>query len=180
MALLVLKMSVSLDGYVAPVDGSTDWIAAGRSDDALSWTVETVSNAGAHLIGAATYAAWAAYWPGASGPFAKPMNEIPKVVFSNSLAAADWGETTIVTGDLAEAITQLKQERSDGYLLAHGGVRFARSLVQTGLIDEYRLVIHPVVLGAGERLFIAPLTIEPMSTIAFSGGGVAHVFAAHP
>ena len=72
-----------------------------------------------------------------------------------------------------------KQERSDGYLLAHGGVRFARSLVETGLIDEYRLVTHPVLLGAGERIFMAPLTIEPMSTIALSGGAVAHVFAAH-
>ena len=71
-------------------------------------------------------------------------------------------------------------ERPDGYLLAHGGARFARSLVETGLIDEYRLVTHPVVLGAGERIFMAPLTIEPMSTIAFSGGAVAHVFAAHP
>ena len=100
-------------------------------------------------------------------------------MFSSSLASADWSETTIVAGDLAEAVTRLKQERSDGYLLAHGGARFARSLVETGLIDEYRLVIHPVVLGAGERLFSAPLTIEPLSTIAFSGGAVAHVFAAH-
>jgi dihydrofolate reductase len=180
MASLVLKMSVSLDGYVAPIDGSTDWIAAGRSDDAFNWTVETVSNAGAHLIGAATYTAWAGYWPGASGPFAKPMNEIPKVVFSDSLASADWGETTIVSGDLAEAITRLKRERPDGYLLAHGGARFTRSLVETGLIDEYRLMIHPVVLGAGERLFRAPLAIEPVSTTVFSGGGVAHVFTAHP
>src|SRR3954454_22284933 len=180
MASLILKMSVSLDGYVAPSDGSSDWIAAGRSDDALNWTVETVGNAAAHLIGAATYAAWATYWPGASGAFAKPMNEIPKVVFSNSLASADWGDTTIATGDLSAAITRLKQERSDGYLLAHGGARFARSLVQTGLIDEYRLVVHPVVLGAGERLFTAPLTIEPTSTIAFSRGAVAHVFAADP
>jgi dihydrofolate reductase len=180
MASLVLKMSVSLDGYVAPVDGSTDWIAAGGSRDGLSWTVETVSNAGAHLIGAATYAGWAGYWPGASGPFARPMNEIPKVVFSNSLASADWGETTIAAGDLAEAVTRLKRERSGGYLLAHGGARFARSLVETGLIDEYRLMIHPVVLGAGERLFLAPLTIEPISTTAFTGGGVAHVFTAHP
>jgi dihydrofolate reductase len=179
MALVVLKMSVSLDGYVAPIDGSTDWVAAGRSDDALNWTVETVSNAGAHLIGAATYAGWADYWPTAPGPFAKPMNDIPKVVFSNSLTSADWGDTTIAAGDLAEAITRLKQERSDGYLLAQGGVRFARSLVETGLIDEYRLVIHPVVLGAGERLFLTPLTIEPLSTTVFSGGGVAHVFAAH-
>ena len=142
--------------------------------------LETVSNAGAHLMGAATYARWAGFWPSASGPFAKPMNEIPKVVFSNSLASADWAETTIVSGDLTEAVTRLKQEHSDGYLLAQGGVRFARSLVETGLIDEYRLVVHPVVLGAGERLFTAPLTIEPMSTTAFSGGAVAHVFAAHP
>jgi dihydrofolate reductase len=179
MASLILKMSVSLDGFVAPPDGSTDWIVAGGSADALSWTVETVSKAGAHLVGAATYTGWAGYWPGASGPFAEPMNKIPKVVFSNSLTAADWGETTIAAGDLAEAVTRLKQERSDGYLLAHGGVRFARSLVETGLIDEYRLVVHPVVLGAGERLFPAPLTIEPVSTTVFSGGMVAHVFAAH-
>jgi dihydrofolate reductase len=180
MASLVLKMSVSLDGYIAPIDGSTDWATAGRSPDGAEWVLDTVSNAGAHLVGATTYAGWAGYWPGASGPFAAAMNEIPKVVFSDSLASADWGETTIATGDLAEAITRLKQERSDGYLLAQGGARFARSLVETALIDEYRLVVHPVVLGAGERLFLAPLTIEPMSTTVFSRGAVAHVFAARP
>jgi dihydrofolate reductase len=180
MASLILKMSVSLDGYVAPPDGSSDWTAAGRSEDGAAWTLATVSNAVTHLIGAATYARWATFWPSAAGPFAKPMNEIPKIVFSNSLASADWPETTIATGDLVEAVTRLKQERSDGYLLAQGGTRFARSLVATGLIDEYRLVVHPVVLGRGERLFTAPLTIEPVSTIAFSRGAVAHVFAAHP
>jgi len=129
MASLVLKMSVSLDGFVAPPDGSSDWVAAGRSPDGASWTVETLSNAGAHLVGAGTYAAWADFWPGAAGPFAKPMNEIPKIVFSDSLASAGWAETTIATGDLAAAVTRLKRERSSGYLLAHGGVRFARSLV---------------------------------------------------
>jgi dihydrofolate reductase len=139
-----------------------------------------VSNAGVHLVGAATYARWADFWPDASGPFAAPMNEIRKVMFSNSLTSADWGETTIATGDLADAVARLKQERSAGYLLALGGVRFARSLVQTGLIDEYRLVVHPVVLGAGERLFTAPLTIEPVTTTALSGGAAAHVFTAHP
>jgi len=179
MASLVLKMSVSLDGFVAPPDGSADWVIAGRSDDGASWTVETLSNAGAHLVGAATYTAWAGFWPGAPGPFAAAMNDIPKVVFSNSLTSADWGETEIAGGDLAAAVTRLKRERPSGYLLAHGGTRLARSLVETGLIDEYRLVVHPVVLGAGERLFTAPLTIEPMSTTVFSGGAVAHVFAAH-
>lgn len=121
-----------------------------RSDDSTGWVVETVSKAGGHLMGATTYAALASFWPGASGPFAKPMNEIPRVVFSNSLTSADWDETEIAGGDLAEAITRLTQERSDGYLLAHGGARFARSLVETGLIDEYRLVIHPIVLGESE------------------------------
>jgi len=75
MASLVLKMSVSLDGYVAPPDGSADWIAAGGSADGRGWTVDTVSNAGVHLIGAATYTAWAGYWPSASGPFAKAMRK---------------------------------------------------------------------------------------------------------
>jgi dihydrofolate reductase len=131
-------------------------------------------------MGATAYAEMAAHWPTASGPLAKPMNEIPKVVFSNSLASADWRDATIAAGDLAEAIARLKEERSDGYLLAHGGARFARSRVKSGLIDEYRLLIHPVVLGAGERIFLAPLTIVPMSTTLFSGGAVAHVFAAHP
>src|SRR3984885_11829733 len=135
MAALVLKMSVSLDGYVAPLDGSADWIAAGGSADGLSWTVDTVSNASAHLIGAATYTAWAGYWPSASGPFAKAMNEIPKVVFSNSLASADWGETTIAAGDLAEAVTRLKRERSGGDLLAHGGARLAPAPGANGPVD---------------------------------------------
>jgi dihydrofolate reductase len=180
MAALILKMSVSLDGYVASADGSNDWIAAGRADDSTSWVLETVSNPSAHLIGATTYAEWAAFWPGASGPFAKAMNEIPKVVFSRSLASADWGETTIAAEDLGTTLTRLKHERPDGYLLAQGGVRFARSLVATGLIDEYRLVVHPVILGGGERLFAAPLTIEPVSSTVFSRGAVAHVFAAHP
>jgi dihydrofolate reductase len=67
MSSLVLKMSVSLDGYVAPPDGSTDWAAAGRSPDGASWTLETVSNAGAHLMGATTYARWAASGPAPQG-----------------------------------------------------------------------------------------------------------------
>jgi dihydrofolate reductase len=179
MASLVLKMSVSLDGYVAPADGSTDWVAAGRSADGAAWTVETLRDASAHLVGAATYAAWAGFWPTASGPFAEAMNAIPKVVFSNSLTSAGWGETEIAAGDLAEAVGRLKQERSGGYLLAHGGVRLARSLVETGLIDEYRLVVHPVVLGEGERIFTTPLGVEPTTTTVFSAGAVAHVFAAH-
>jgi len=178
MASLVLKMSVSLDGYIAPADGRSDWVAAGRSEDSGRWVLDTVSGAQAHLIGGATYTQWSGFWPGADSPFAKAMNEIPKVVFSDSLSIAEWGPATIARGDLAKAVTRLKQERPDGYLLAQGGVRFARSLVQSGLIDEYRLVVHPVILGAGEPLFTAPLEIEPLSTTVFSAGAAAHVFTA--
>ena len=108
------------------------------------------------------------------------MNDLPKTVFSSSLQSADWSGTSIFAGDLAEEVNRLKQEHSDGYLLAQGGVRFARSLVAAGLVDEYRLVVHPVVLGSGERLFTEPLAVEPISTTTFSAGAVAHVFAARP
>ena len=180
MASLVLKVSISLDGYVAPPDGSGAWMAAGSTADSRDWVVDTVSGAGAFLMGATAYTEMAPYWPSASGPFAQPMNELPKVVFSNSLTSADWGPATIATGDLADSVTRLKKEHADGYLLALGGPRFVRSLVENALIDEYRLAVHPVVLGAGERIFPAPLTLEPVSTIAFSGGAVGHVFRPHP
>jgi dihydrofolate reductase len=179
MAALVLKMSVSLDGYVASTDGSSEWEAVGRSEDGARWTLETVGNAATHLVGAKTYERWAGFWPQATGPFAEAMNDIPKVVFSGSLTSADWGPATIERGDLAAAVARRKQEHPDGYLLAQGGVRFARSLVRTGLIDEYRLVVHPVVLGEGARLFTAPLAIAPVRTVAFSSGAVAHVFTPH-
>lgn len=71
-------------------------------------------------MGATTYAAMAVHWPNDSSQFAKPMNDIPKVVFSNSLTSADWDKTTISAGDLAESITRLKRENPGGYLLAHG------------------------------------------------------------
>ena len=174
MASLVLKMSVARR-LRRTSDGSTDWVAAGRSDHGASWTSRP-DNAGAHLIVPPPMR-----WPLCPAPraFAKAMNEIPKVVFSDSLASADWGETTIAAGDLAEAITRLKQSaRTDTCSPTAGSGspdRWSRP-------DDRRVppVIHPVVLGAGERLFTAPLTIESMSTIAFSGGAVAHVFAAHP
>jgi dihydrofolate reductase len=176
VASLVLKMSVSLDGYVAPPDGTAGWEAAGRCPDGAAWVLETVSNARLHLMGAATYEAWADYWPSASGPFAQSMNDIPKVVVSSSLRSAGWAGTTVVSGDLSEVVTRLKQEHPAGYLLVQGGARFARSLVEAGLVDEYRLVVQPVVLGGGAQIFGAPLALEPISTRAFSSGAVAHVF----
>jgi dihydrofolate reductase len=172
---LVLKLSISLDGYIAGPGNSSDFMLAGRSEEGAAWVAETIAGATAHLIGAATYSAWTGFWPSQSGPIADALNRTPKVVFSNSLTSAGWGETEIAQGDLAASIARLQRERAGDYLLAHGGVRLARSLVQTGLVDEYRLVVHPVVLGAGARLFDAPLEVDPVETIAFRTGAVAHV-----
>jgi dihydrofolate reductase len=108
------------------------------------------------------------------------MNQIPKVAFSRSLRDAPWGETRIVAGDLATEIDRLKGEPGRD-LLAHGGVSFARSLIHSGLIDEYRLVVHPVVLGDGLRPFsglTAPTRFRLVEALTFSSGVIAK--ALHP
>ena len=178
MRNVVLMMSTSVDGYVAGPHGHAG--AVPEPAELSQWKLDRIRRAGTHIMGRVTYEEMAGFWPTSTDDYAAPMNEIPKVVFSNSLTAADWADTTIAAGDLATAVKRLKQARPEGYLLAHGGVRFARSLIETGLIDEYRLVVHPVVLGAGEPLFTAPLALAPVDTIAFSGGVVAHVFTALP
>jgi dihydrofolate reductase len=106
------------------------------------------------------------------------MNEIPKVVFSKTLTTADWAESRIASGDLAEDIDSLKREPG-GAILAHGGATFVDSLIREGLIDEYRLVIHPVVIGNGTGLFSAlgaPLLLEPLEARTFPNGTAVHVY----
>ena len=177
MSKLILKMSMSLDGYVALRDGGNDWIFPSSSEDAEAWTLQALQNVKAHLMGAQTYRDMAGFWPQSTSVFAAPMNNTPKVVFSKTMTAADWADTTIASGDLVDEVKQLKQD-SGGDLIAHGGARFARSLCQTGLIDEFQLLVHPVVLGDGQRIFVEPMNIEPITTTAFTGGAVAHVYRA--
>ena len=93
---LVLQMQFSLDGFVAGENGELDWIFPDFDADSAKWTVEKLWQAGAHLMGSVTYHGMAAYWPCSTEPYAAPMNEIPKVVFSNSLKKADWPETRMV------------------------------------------------------------------------------------
>jgi dihydrofolate reductase len=96
----------------------------------------------------------AAVWPTSTSEYAAPMNEIPKVVFSKTLENANWPESRIPRGDLAEEIAALKREPGND-LIAHGGATFARALSRERLIDEYRLVIQPAALGAGLALLMA-------------------------
>ncbi len=106
------------------------------------------------------------------------MNEIPKVVFSKTLKEATWTDSRVASGDLADEVARLKREPGKN-LLVHGGARLVQSLVKHGLIDEYRLLIHPVVLGSGLRLFPEreqPLNLRLVNSTRFDKGAVANVY----
>lgn len=182
-------MSMSADGFVGGLNGQGDWIANGSDETSRKWAVEHFSQAGAILVGRKTFQGWATYWPQAGGPFAKPMNEIPKIVFSrNGLnpakiegvpeEAKTWKEATVLTGDMAQEITALKKQPGKD-LIATGGVDFVQSLMQTGQIDEYCFVLHSVILGQGVHLFSAlkaTIPLELISSRAFPAGGVVNIY----
>ena len=203
---LVLKMSVSLDGFVAGPNGEFDWVFRSSSEESRASVVQTLRGADAHLMGSRSYYDMAAFWPFSDMVFAAPMNDIPKIVFSRSGIEADrvtrslaeakarhaerqsvmptaavlqsWIEPTVARGDLAEEILRLK-EQPGHYILAHGGARFAQSLVASGLVDEYRLAIHPVVLGQGQPLFSelrSAVDLRLISATTFSSGVMGAVY----
>jgi dihydrofolate reductase len=175
MRKLILQMQQSLDGFVCGPNGELDWIFPDFDAEYAAWGVARLWRAGAHLMGGVTYRDMAAHWPSSTEPYAAPMNRLPKVVFSASLKHAPWRETRIVSGDPAKEIARLKQEPGKD-LLAHGGVRFAQTLVRTGSIDEYWLIVHPVVLGSGKRIFselAAPMRLNLVGRTVFKSGLIA-------
>ena len=120
----------------------------------------------------------AAHWPSATNEYAALMNTLPKVVFSKSLTAADWPVSRIARGDLATGSPALKNEPG-GDLFAHGGAAFVQALSREGLVDEYRLVTHPVAVGAGLPLFAElrrPLQLELVEASPFPDGTIIHVY----
>jgi dihydrofolate reductase len=176
MRRLVLKMSMTLDGYVAGPAGEMDWAARTAHPEGKAWVEKTLQEAGAHVIGRRLYEQFVGYWPTSDDPVAAAMNSIPKVVFSRSAdpelpSAPGWEDPRVLGADLATDVAGLKAE--DGKdLLAQGGVTFVRSLVGLGLVDEYRMVVHPVVLGAGQALFEgAPaFDLELVDAVRFPSG----------
>src|SRR5437870_10585899 len=176
---LILQTSVSIDGYVAALDGSHPW-GEGREDDKAfrRWILDSVWAAGAHLMGRVTYEEMAAFWPTSKSEYARPMNEIPKVVFSTTLQQADWPETRIARGDVGEEIGRLKREPGND-LIAYGGATFAQALSRLGLGGEYRLLVQPAALGVGLPLFkdlAAPLHLELIEATTYATGAAIHVY----
>ena len=180
MRRVILQMSVTLDGYVAGPGGAGDWGLPAEHPDVREWKLASLRQAGTHIMGRVTYEQMAAHWPTATDDYAAFMNNLPKVVFSKTLPTADWASSRIARGDLTEEIAALKSE-SGGDIFAHGGAAFVQALSRLGLIDEYRLVIHPVALGNGLPLFkdlAGPLRLDLAEAKSFPGGTVIHVYQA--
>jgi dihydrofolate reductase len=174
-------MGVTVDGYVHGARGYEDWGLPPEEDDVVAWKVASLRDAGTHIMGRATYEAMASVWPTTTGVYADVMNEIPKVVFSRTLTRADWADSRIASGDLGDDIDRLKRE-AGGVILAHGGATFIDSLIRERLIDEYRLVIHPVVIGHGTGLFSAlrrPLRLDLIDARTFPSGTMINTYRPH-
>jgi len=195
MRKLIMKMSVSIDGFVSDANGKNDWIFKTGDPESAAWSANTIRQSGLIIMGRKSFETMAPYWPTATGPFAAPMNEIPKAVFTKkgfkgfnpepavtaeqAPAFASWTGATIIDGDLAEAITKLKAEPGKP-IVAIGGGGFMQSLIATGLVDEYHLGVHPVALGSGLPIFSglnAPLYLKLTETKAFPGGAMAHTYS---
>jgi dihydrofolate reductase len=194
MRKLILKMSMSADGFVGGPNGEIDWIFRSYDAGATDWTMETLWQAGLHAMGHRTYHDMAAHWPTSTEPYAAPMNEIPKVIFSrkgeikrpdlglSTTALAEirhsWENPAVMGRDIVADVARLKAEPG-GFILAHGGADFASSLIAAGLVDEFRLLVHPIALGAGLSIFselARPLDLMLLSSTAFPGGAVANVY----
>jgi dihydrofolate reductase len=152
MREVVLLMGISIDGYVSGGPERDFGMGGPEHPDAAARKLEWVSRAGVHAMGRVTYEGMAAAWPTSTDDYAKPMNEIPKVVFSRTLTRADWTPATIVSGDLAEEIAKLKAA-DGGEVIVWGGHTLAQALTRADLVDEYRLFTRPVALGSGEPMF---------------------------
>jgi dihydrofolate reductase len=152
MRNLVLQMGISIDGYVS--GGPEEDIGGGGPvhPDVAARTMAWITRAGLHAMGRVTYEEMSSFWPTSTDQYAKPMNEIPKVVFSKTLTHADWPTTTIASGDLEDEVAKLKAEPG-GDIIAYGGYSLAQALTRANLVDEYRLVTRPVALGSGEPMF---------------------------
>jgi dihydrofolate reductase len=175
MRPLILKMDISLDGFVGRPGGDPSWLLSYYDDELTAHMVDFIGRTGTHVMGRRTYEEMARYWPASSEPFAKPMNEIPKAVFSTTLQDATWPETRVF-GDIASGIAELKAQ-DGGPLVAYGGASFVQELTRLGLIDEYRLNLHPVALHDGYKPFGAELKLGLVEARTFPSGTVALTYA---
>lgn len=179
MRNVVLYMSMSLDGYVAS-EREHPGVAIAEDAELKDWKLRHIARAGAHLMGRKTYEEMSSFWPQSDDPYAHPMNDIPKIVFSKTLDESDasWPTTRVARGDLVSEIAAIKAEPGPD-VVAWGGARFAGALVAADLVDEYRLLVQPLALGRGKALFAQLPESRHLNLVEatpFPSGIVVHVY----
>jgi dihydrofolate reductase len=175
---VVLKMVMSLDGFVTSPDGTHEWMFEWFGEDSGDWSRRALEQAGVHAMGRRSYEIMGPHWAASDGPIATAMNEKPKAVFSRTLENAEWGPAEIFGGDLAAAIADLKARDDQGTVLVHGGPDFAQSLTRLGLVDEYQLMTVPIAIGAGRSPFAAlqaHLKLDVVEEQRFKSGALAQI-----
>ena len=177
MRRLTVFNQISLDGYFVDAQGDMSW-AHKQDPEWLEFTSENARGGGTLFMGRVTYDLMAAFWPTSQAFAAYPvvaerMNELPKVVFSRPLDRASWKNTTVVKGDIAAEVRKMKKEPGpDMVILGSGSI--VSHLTRAGLIDEYQIVLNPIVLGSGRTMFEdverAAMTLK--RTRSFSNGKI--------
>ncbi len=175
MRKVIVSNLVSLDGFFEGPGDELDWFVTDESF--FEYAREMLNETGTILFGRKTYQMMVAYWPSSTDNdpvITHKMNSLPKIVFSRTLASVDWENATLEKGPLEEAIRKLKQgDGKDLVLLGSGSI--VSALLQKGLIDEYRLIVNPVVLGSGHPMFKgipAMVKLKLIKTRVFDSGNV--------
>jgi dihydrofolate reductase len=158
MGKIAVTEFISLDGVVEDPGGSEDFKYGGwsfefsRGDDGDKFKLDETAASDALLLGRVTYEGFADAWPKREGEFADKFNSMPKYVVSSTLGEPEWTNSVVVDGDLEDAVSKIRDEH-EGDIVVHGSVQLAQALIDKDLVDELRLMVFPVVLGAGKRLF---------------------------
>jgi dihydrofolate reductase len=158
MGKIVVTEFVSLDGVVEDPGGAESYKHGGwaleipRGDEGDKFKLDETMSSDALLLGRVTYEGFADAWPSREGEFAEKFNTMPKYVVSSTLSDPAWTNTTVLSGDLREEVEKLK-EQHDGDVVVHGSAQLTQALLEDDLVDELRLMVFPVVLGGGKRLF---------------------------
>jgi dihydrofolate reductase len=158
MGRIVVTEFASLDGVIEDPGGSEDFKYGGwsfeidRGDEGNKFKVDETEASDALLLGRVTYEGFAEAWPSRDGAFADKFNNMPKYVVSSTLSEPEWNNSTVLKGDVAAEVEKLKQQY-DGDIVVHGSAQLVQYLIEHDLVDELRVMVYPVVLGSGKRLF---------------------------
>jgi dihydrofolate reductase len=158
MGRIVVTEFISLDGVIEAPGGGEDYKYAGwtfefdRGDAGNQFKVDETMSSAALLLGRRTFEGFAAAWPERDGEFADKFNAMPKYVLSSTLSNPQWSGSTVLSGDVVDEVTRLTKEQ-DGDIVVHGSAQLVQSLFENDLVDELRLMVFPIVLGTGKRLF---------------------------